>query len=68
MLLSSDLVSVFERLATSWGDQMTSVLGNAVMTLLEAPEPTTLVELRRFLIDENYREELLATISDPFLR
>ncbi|MEO1629517.1 MAG: type IV secretion system DNA-binding domain-containing protein, partial [Bacteroidota bacterium] len=66
-LLSSDLVSVFERLATSWGDQMTSVLGNAVMTLLEAPEPTTLVELRRFLIDENYREELLATISDPFL-
>ncbi|MEO0857670.1 MAG: type IV secretion system DNA-binding domain-containing protein [Bacteroidota bacterium] len=67
-LLSSDLVAVFERLATSWGDQMTSVLGNAVMTLLEAPEPTTLVELRRFLIDENYRAELLATISDPFLR
>ncbi|MEO1632287.1 MAG: type IV secretion system DNA-binding domain-containing protein, partial [Bacteroidota bacterium] len=67
-LLSSDLVSVFERLATSWGDQMTSVLGNAVMTLLEAPEQTTLVELRRFLIDENYREKLLATISDPFLR
>lgn len=27
-VLSSDLVAVFRRLSTSWGDQMTSVLGN----------------------------------------
>jgi len=26
-LLASDLVGVFRRLSTSWGDQMTSVLG-----------------------------------------
>jgi hypothetical protein len=29
-LLSSDLVAAFRRLSTSWGDQMTSVLGNAI--------------------------------------
>ena len=30
-LLASDLVSVFQRLSTSWGDQMTSVLNNAIL-------------------------------------
>ena len=35
-LLSSDLVSVFRRLSTSWGDQMSSVLGNAVLAFLES--------------------------------
>ncbi|MBM3818832.1 MAG: hypothetical protein FJW14_07445 [Acidimicrobiia bacterium] len=33
-LLSSDLVAVFRRLSTSWGDQMTSVMSNAVLAFL----------------------------------
>jgi len=35
-LLASDLVAVFQRLSTSWGDQMNSVLQNAILAFLEA--------------------------------
>jgi hypothetical protein len=35
-LLASDLISVFERLSTSWGDQMNSVLQNAILAFLES--------------------------------
>src|SRR5205823_4196864 len=64
-LLASDLVSVFRRLSTSWGDQMTSVLGNAILALLESSEGGTLLDLRRFLIDPKYRARFLTTVGDP---
>ncbi len=64
-LLSSDLVAVFRRLSTSWGDQMTSVLGNAVLAFLESEEGGTLADLRRFLIEPEYRKPFLATVRDP---
>lgn len=64
-LLASDTVAVFERLATSWGDSMTAVLGNAVYAMLVSPEPCTLLDLRRFLIDESYRTRLVSRIDDP---
>jgi hypothetical protein len=35
-LLASDLTSVFKRLSTSWGDQMSSVMGNAILAFLES--------------------------------
>jgi hypothetical protein len=63
-LLSSDLVSVFRRLATSWGDQMTAVLGNAILAMLEHQEPASLLELRRFLVDRDFRTRFLAGVSD----
>lgn len=65
-LLSSDLVGIFRRFSTSWGDQMTSVLGNAVLVLLESPG-ATLLGLREFLVDRTARERLLAGVSDPYL-
>jgi len=37
-LLASDLVSVFERWSTSWGDQMNSVLQNAILAFLESKQ------------------------------
>src|SRR5262249_24486611 len=40
-LLASDLVAVFRRLSTSWGDQMTSVLGNAILAILESSQGGT---------------------------
>ena len=64
-LLASDLVAVFRRLSTSWGDQMTSVLGNAVMAFLESTRGGTLGILRRFLVETDYRKEFLATVQDP---
>ncbi len=65
-LLASDLVGIFRRFSTSWGDQMTSVLGNAVLVLLENPG-STLLDLREFLVDRQTRERLLAAVEDPYL-
>ena len=64
-LLASDLVAVFRRLSTSWGDQMTSVLSNAVLAFLESTKGGTLADLRRFLVEADFRKEFLQTVRDP---
>lgn len=64
-LLASDLVATFQRLSTSWGDQMTSVLGNAILAFLESERGGTVVDLRRFLVEKPFRDELLGTVRDP---
>ena len=64
-LLASDLVGVFRRLSTSWGDQMTSVLGNAILAFLESQRGGTLADLRRFLVEAAYRRDFLETVADP---
>ena len=67
IVLSSDLVSAFKRHATAWGDNMTAVLQNAVNTVLESSRGGTLIELKRFLIEEKFREEYLTSVEDPSL-
>ncbi|MBI5434901.1 MAG: type IV secretory system conjugative DNA transfer family protein [Planctomycetes bacterium] len=67
-LLGSDLVAVFRRFSTSWGDQMTAVLGNAILALLEHPDGGTLLDLRRFLVERGFREQVLARVDDPAVR
>jgi hypothetical protein len=64
-LLASDLVSVFQRLSTSWGDQMGSVLQNAILAFLESETGGTLADMRRFLIEPPFREKFLKTVRDP---
>ena len=64
-LLASDLASVFKRLSSSWGDQMHSVLTNAILAFLESSQGGTLADLRRFLIDTAFRERFLQSVSDP---
>ena len=64
-LLASDLVGIFRRFSTSWGDQMASVLGNAVLAFLESNRGGTLADLRRFLVEPAYRNEFLTTVQDP---
>ncbi len=66
-LLASDLVSVFQRLSTSWGDQMGSVFGNAVRAFLESRTPGTLGDLRMFLLDAEFRRQFLESVDDPDL-
>lgn len=63
-LLASDLVSVFQRLSTSWGDQMGSVLQNAILAFLENERPGTLADLRRFLIEPAFRNDVLKSVRD----
>lgn len=64
-LLASDLCSVFRRFSTSWGDQMTAVLSNAILAFLESSEGGTLSDLRRFLVEKPFRKEFLSTVQDP---
>ena len=63
-LLASDLVSAFQRLSTSWGDQMGSVLNNAILAFLESSRGGTLADLQRFLIEPSFRNEFLKTVQD----
>jgi hypothetical protein len=64
-LLASDLVSVFRRLSMSWGDQMDIVLRNAILAFLESTAGGTLSDLRRFLIEPNFRNQFLVTVREP---
>ena len=64
-LLASDLVSLFQRLSGSWGDQMGSVLNNAILAFLESSRGGTLSDLRRFLLEPGFRNEFLETVQDP---
>ena len=64
-ILSSDLVAAFKRLSTSWGDQMNSVFANAILAFLESKQGGTLLDLRRFLIEKQFRDAYLKTVSDP---
>lgn len=63
-LLASDLVSVFQRLSTSWGDQMTVVLRNTILAFLEHPEGGTLADVQRFLLEPDYRAKVLEGVTD----
>jgi len=64
-LLASDLVAVFQRLSTTWGDQMDSVLRNAILAFLESSQGGTLADVRRFLLEPAWRERFLKTVRDP---
>lgn len=64
-LLASDLVAVFRRLSTSFGDQMVTVLGNAIAAFLESDKGGTLLDLQRFLADKSFRSRFLSTVRDP---
>jgi hypothetical protein len=64
-ILSSDLVAVFRRQSTSWGDQMNSVFANAILAFLESSQGGTLADLRRFLLEPAYRNSFLKTVGDP---
>jgi hypothetical protein len=63
-LLASDLVAVFQRLSTSWGDQMSSVLQNAILAFLESDRGGTIADLQRFLIEPAFRTEFLKSVRD----
>lgn len=63
IVLSSDLVEAFRRHSTSWGDQMTSVLSNAINAFLSSEKGGTLIELRRFLLEASFRKEFLKTVN-----
>lgn len=63
-MLASDLVGIFRRLSTSWGDQLNSVLHNAVLAILKSERGGTLLDLRRFLLEPGFRAEVVGSVKD----
>src|SRR5664280_69338 len=63
-LLASDLIAVFQRLSSTWGDQMNRVLQNAILAFLESDRHGTIADLRRFLIEPPFRNEFLKSVKD----
>jgi len=63
-VLSSDLVAAFRKYATSWGDQMNAVFGNAILAILESTKGGSLNDLRRFLIEKEFRNSFLKNVTD----
>jgi DNA helicase HerA-like ATPase len=63
-VLAADLVGIFRRFATSWGDQMSAVLGNAIEAVMGMERGGTLLDLRRFLLDADFRNRVLADLHD----
>jgi hypothetical protein len=64
IVLSSDLVEAFKSTATSWGDNMSAVLANAINTFLESEKSGSIVELKRFLVDAGFRKSFLSSVQD----
>lgn len=64
-LLATDFIAVMKQNTSSWGDQMSSLLGNAVLAFLYSARGGTLPELRRFLSDPRFRAEFLKTVTNP---
>lgn len=67
-LLSSDLASAFRRMSTSWGDVMDSVLANAILAFVESKRGGSLFDLKRFLVEKDFRAEFLTTVEDDAVR
>jgi hypothetical protein len=67
-LLASDLVSVFRRFSTSWGDRMGIIFQNLVLAFLEHPQGGTLAEMEKFLIDAEWRTQFLSAVDDSHVR
>ncbi len=67
-ILSSDLIATFRRMSTSWGDVMDSVLANAILAIVENTRGGTLFDLKRLLVEPDFRASLLETATDENVR
>ncbi|MGV3772588.1 MAG: type IV secretory system conjugative DNA transfer family protein [Verrucomicrobiales bacterium] len=63
-LVASDFIAVMKQNTSGWGDQMSSLLGNAVLAFLQSSRGGTLPELRRFLADPAFRKEFLKSVTN----
>lgn len=67
-LLASDLVAAFRRMSTSWGDVMDTVLANAILAFIESSRGGSLFDLKRFLVEKDFRDVFLQSVSEMAVR
>ena len=63
--MASDLVATFKRFSISWGDQMNSIFANTIIAFLENTRTSTIADVRKFLIEKDFREQILRSVTDP---
>lgn len=68
MFLASDLAATFRHYSTTFGDVMDAVLENAVLAIVESTRGGTLRDLKRFLVERDFRAGFLETVEDPTIR
>lgn len=67
-LVVSGIVSVFNKIfGFSWGPRLEYVLRNSLLTLSEVPN-STLMDVPSLLTNKNFRERIVAKITDPTLK
>jgi hypothetical protein len=66
--VAANIVSAFKSIwSQSWGPRLEYILGHSLRLLLDARDQT-LLGLPRLLVDESYREWLIARCADPVVR
>jgi len=67
-LVANGLMSAFKKIwVDAWSARMEYILNNTILALLEYPE-STLLGVNRMLADKDYRNRVVANISDPSVK
>ncbi|MEK7514339.1 MAG: type IV secretory system conjugative DNA transfer family protein [Patescibacteria group bacterium] len=67
-LVANGLMSAFKKIwIDAWSARMEYILNNILLALLEYPE-STLIGVNRMLADKDYRNKVVANISDPSVK
>lgn len=67
-LVADGLMSVFKKIwEDAWSARMEYILSNTILALLEYPD-STLLGVNRMLSDKNYRNKVVANVTDPSVR
>lgn len=67
-LVADGLMSVFKKIwEDAWSARMEYILSNTILALLEYPD-STLLGVNRMLSDKNYRQKVVANVTDPSVR
>jgi hypothetical protein len=67
-LVVSGLMSTFKKIwQDAWSARMEYILGNTLLALLEYPD-STLLEVNKMLADKEFRNKVVANITDPAVK
>lgn len=68
-LVASGILGIFKKIygEVSWGPRMEYVLRNTILALVENPG-STMLGITRMLVDSEYREKILANVTDPLVK
>lgn len=67
--LTEDIISLFKMFfGDSWGYRLEHILRYSFLTLISQKEPRTLADLRRLLINSDFRADIIRTTEEASLR